>query len=118
MTKPLNKANSAAAKVTTSNGNGALNRLGCRDPLFMRPKLNVCHRPRWHPSEVTAANEHAFFVQHQTHQRTGRQREEHEGEKREKGEDTRQHTREQGRNPQRETKRRETREGGAGGTRG
>ena len=25
-TKPVNKANSAAAKVTTSNGNGALNR--------------------------------------------------------------------------------------------
>lgn len=60
MTKPLNKANSAAAKVTTSNGNGALNRLACRNPLFMMPKLNVCRKPRWHPSEVTAANKHAF----------------------------------------------------------
>lgn len=31
-TKPVNKANSAAAKVTTSNGNGALNRSVPQEP--------------------------------------------------------------------------------------
>lgn len=32
-TKPVNKANSAAAKVTTSNGNGALNRWAIKQSL-------------------------------------------------------------------------------------